>query len=513
MVSIILPVYNREKTILSALESVVCQSYKKWELIVVDDGSVDGTANVIASVHDDRIHYIKSAVNRGASHARNTGLNNAKGSKICYLDSDNTMHEDYLLIMTHKMNESEGCKLAYCAQRRFKCGEEISEIYILFSEFQRARLENHNYIDCGVLMHDRSLLDKIGFFNEEMRRLVDWEYFLRLTEDHTPLTVPCILSNYYFHKSDNQISNNEDIRISTSHIDTYLRSKPASRYIRSPLVEKMYFPHSKTKTGIRRKVSIVIPNYRIVEYLDICLSSIREFSKNHDFEIVIVDNNSGIHTRSYLGAIKDSFVKTCLNTRNYGFTHAVNQGIGLAEKERDIIILNNDTFVCDGWLEGMQKVFEYFPDVGLIVPQQAVLPGEKTIVNHQPWQDRGRETDINLSYHHRNVLRPLHYKYGGCVELKYAPFFCVYIPRATFDAVGLLDEENGPHYRSDWLYCDAVRTLAKRKIIYAPHSKVYHFVQKATNEMKSTDARMYKCMFVDNSWTDILKQQECRRSC
>jgi hypothetical protein len=79
----------------------------------------------------------------------------------------------------------------------------------------------------------------------------------------------------------------------------------------------------------------------------------------------------------------------------------------------------------------------------------------------------------------------------------------VYVPRSTLDALGPLDVENGPHYRSDRLYCDLVRDVMRRRIIYTPHSKVYHFVQRATTQLRNEDRELYTKMFVRNDWTEI----------
>jgi hypothetical protein len=87
--------------------------------------------------------------------------------------------------------------------------------------------------------------------------------------------------------------------------------------------------------------------------------------------------------------------------------------------------------------------------------------------------------------------------------LSYAPYFCVYVPRHTLAELGPLDVMNGPHYRSDRLYCDLVRDVARRRILYPPHAKVYHFVQRATAQLKQADATLYQKMFVRNDWSAI----------
>ncbi len=100
-VSIIVPVYNREKEILGCLESLVNQTLKEIEVIVVDDGSTDNTAGVVNSFNDARIRLIQTE-NRGQGLARNTGMDAAKGRYIGFVDSD----DDVSPVMYEKMYET-----------------------------------------------------------------------------------------------------------------------------------------------------------------------------------------------------------------------------------------------------------------------------------------------------------------------------------------------------------------------------------------------------------------------
>jgi len=90
IVSIIIPAYNAEKYIAESIRSILAQSYENWELIVVNDGSIDSTTKVVASFDDSRI-WIVEQKNSGVSAARNTGIDLAKGKYITFLDADDTI--------------------------------------------------------------------------------------------------------------------------------------------------------------------------------------------------------------------------------------------------------------------------------------------------------------------------------------------------------------------------------------------------------------------------------------
>jgi len=90
LVSIVMPAYNAEKYIEEAIQSVLMQTYKHWELIVIDDGSTDNTRSIIDTFKDKRIHLI-SQENAGVSAARNRGIDIVKGEYITFLDADDTL--------------------------------------------------------------------------------------------------------------------------------------------------------------------------------------------------------------------------------------------------------------------------------------------------------------------------------------------------------------------------------------------------------------------------------------
>ena len=88
LVSIIVPVYNRKDLLPRTLASVINQTYKNLEIIVVDDGSSDDIKSVVDSFNDARIKYVRHTENKGLPSARNTGLKTASGDFIAFLDSD-----------------------------------------------------------------------------------------------------------------------------------------------------------------------------------------------------------------------------------------------------------------------------------------------------------------------------------------------------------------------------------------------------------------------------------------
>lgn len=187
-VSIILPTYNRAYCIQRAVDSVRCQTWPEWELIVVDDGSSDGTEEIIAgyAAPDDRIHYHRQPNNRGVSAARNEGIRQARYEYIAFQDSDDVWHADKLEKQMRVFTENPGIGLVYCAMQG--TGQDGSVIRIPDAAMDERLLRGNlyglllqgNVIDAPTAVIRKSCVEKCGGFDETLSCLEDWELFLRI---------------------------------------------------------------------------------------------------------------------------------------------------------------------------------------------------------------------------------------------------------------------------------------------------------------------------------------------
>lgn len=195
LVSVVIPTKDRAAVVGAAIDSVVSQNYEHWELLIVDDGSNDGSDAVFAAFTDDpRVRVLHHETARGVAAARNTGLAHATGDYIAYLDSDNTWRPDFLELMVAFMT-SGGHRVGYAMSALTEAGGEERAIY-RGMPFHREALKERNYIDCIVLVHERSLLDEVGTFDETLRRNVDWDLFIRLADAAEFAFLPVIATEY-----------------------------------------------------------------------------------------------------------------------------------------------------------------------------------------------------------------------------------------------------------------------------------------------------------------------------
>lgn len=189
LVTVVMPAYNREGSVGTAIESVQAQTHQAWELLIVDDGSSDRTIEVVESFADDARIRLFRQDHRGVSAARNTGLENAAGEWIFYLDSDNRWTPGFLANM-----------LCYLRTTGRECG--YSSIAVEDDDgtitgyrgepFDWDACVHGNYVDLNAFGHTRELYQRFQGFDESLRRMVDWDLILRYTKHAVPSYAPFI---------------------------------------------------------------------------------------------------------------------------------------------------------------------------------------------------------------------------------------------------------------------------------------------------------------------------------
>jgi glycosyltransferase involved in cell wall biosynthesis len=194
LVSVVLPTYNRARTLRRAINSVLNQDYRNIELIVVDDGSQDETRDILNSIDDQRLRIIHHDRNRGLGAARNTGLFASTGEFIAFQDSDDEWLDGKLTSQVGSLEGSAAdCICVYCIKivygrnpdyvyghRRIACvpGPEVSKV----SGDVREILWRKNLVSTQTILCTRDAALKAGGFDPRLRNSVDWDFVLRLSE-------------------------------------------------------------------------------------------------------------------------------------------------------------------------------------------------------------------------------------------------------------------------------------------------------------------------------------------
>ena len=199
LVSVILPTHNRAYSIGRAIRSVLKQSYRSLELIIVDDGSTDQTEAVVAAMSDDRIHYIRKTINEGAAAARNAGLSEAHGELIAFQDSDDEWTPGRLNKQTSLLYESDADYVyGYIHYRKTLSGEEDrllpaeNDLSLLAGNIYPRMLQS-NLIGTPALVMRRRCYEKLGGFDTAMPAVEDYDYALRLAKNFSGCFLPEIV--------------------------------------------------------------------------------------------------------------------------------------------------------------------------------------------------------------------------------------------------------------------------------------------------------------------------------
>lgn len=178
--SIVIPTFNREKTINRAIDSILSQTFSDFEIIVVDDGSVDNTQEKISSYHSEKIKYYKTE-NFGVAHARNYGIKNSSAQYVGFLDSDDLMELNHL-------------QIAYDFINRVNCPEVI-HLNFLYGPENKAwvkknvlpkKLPDDIFKNCSLHVNCifiQNSIAKNNLFNESRNLMFaeDWDFFIKLS--------------------------------------------------------------------------------------------------------------------------------------------------------------------------------------------------------------------------------------------------------------------------------------------------------------------------------------------
>jgi glycosyltransferase involved in cell wall biosynthesis len=190
LVSVVIPTYNRAKTLARAIDSVLAQTYRNRELIVVDDGSTDDTDEILESYGDALIRVRQ--VNRGVSAARNLGIERSNGDPVAFLDSDDEWLPEKLERQMSLFDESDPLFICHTDEIWMRGGREIAQKRIHAKQggrfFERA-LERCLISPSSVLL-SRSLLDRVGRFDEDLPAAEDYDLWLRITAFHEVAFIP-----------------------------------------------------------------------------------------------------------------------------------------------------------------------------------------------------------------------------------------------------------------------------------------------------------------------------------
>lgn len=339
LVTVIVPTKDRARSVVETVRSVLGQTYQHWQLVVVDDGSTDGTADALAPfLADERVEYVRRDVAGGVARARNDGLRLARGDYVAYLDSDNTWVPDFLEVM-----------VAFVVPRRIRFAYAVSELREqpggqgrlayrgAVAPFDAAALRERNYIDCIVVLHERSLAEEVGGFDENLRRMVDWDLFIRMSHVTEFVPVPFVATVYDAWEV-------RDDRITISEPWGF-RFVIKSKYMLDWAAAERSLPDR-----VPGLTSVVVHARPGVDGLAVDLGRLDAVTPP-GVEVVLVDTGHSEQDAAVLALLEDRYPRARVVRVSEPVSLEVAHNIGaVAARGEHLVFLLDGTWVDEGWL-------------------------------------------------------------------------------------------------------------------------------------------------------------------
>lgn len=311
LISVIVPVYNGAEFVKDCVKSIQSQDYPAFEIIFIDDGSTDGSGEVIKNL--DIQHRYLYQENAGPAAARNTGIRNASGEFIAFLDVDDLWPENNIHYLLHFFREDPELMIVHGYGQLLELNEE-SGVY----EYTGNPEEGFTgYISAGL--YRREVFDRVGLYNEELKFGEDGDWFMRVEEIEVPMKKLKEVTLFVRRHGGNMTEGKSLVELNA--LEVFKRSLDRKR-----LGRKMDFPPPKETLPI----SVVVPCYNGEKYLAEALESILR-KEVRPAEVIVVDDGS--HDASVRVARSFEPHIRLIRQENQGAAAARNRGVEAATRE------------------------------------------------------------------------------------------------------------------------------------------------------------------------------------
>ena len=203
LVSVIVPTYNRPEMLATAISSILSQTMRSFEIIVINDAGTDVLPVLERFEGKGNIRYGAHDTNRGLAAARNTGIRAARGKYIAYLDDDDTFYPNHLETLTGFL-ESHDCRVAYtdanrALQHKTSDGFVTVEKEVIYSrDFNYDAILVDNFIPVLCVIHEKDCLSLSGMFDESLPRHEDWDLWIRMSRHEQFAHLPIVTCEFTY---------------------------------------------------------------------------------------------------------------------------------------------------------------------------------------------------------------------------------------------------------------------------------------------------------------------------
>jgi len=263
LISIVIPLYNKERFIKETLDSVFNQSFPDYEIIIVNDGSTDSSVFIVNAIEDQRITVLSNQ-NKGVSHARNFGISKANSDLIALLDGDDLWEPNHLENLYNLYEKFPDCGLyATAYNKKYFNGEKIKasynglakEYFGIIEDYFSASIKDSIAWTSAVLIPMKTFR-KVGVFDEEMRSGQDTDLWIRIALKDSVAFSSIASSNKII------LAPKYHLSYSTNRIDR-LKLFEKFKAVELPTTSfKKYMDLNRFSVAIERKIAKDYINYR-----------------------------------------------------------------------------------------------------------------------------------------------------------------------------------------------------------------------------------------------------------
>lgn len=211
--SVIVPLYNKEKYIQNAIQSILNQSFSDFELLIVNDCSTDNSLLELEKINSDKIRVIHHQVNKGLAATRNTGIKNTQSDYITFLDADDEWCPDFLKSIHHLIHNFSDAKIYATNYQEiwdttikypFNGSENLVPDFKGYLNFFKINLKQGIYCHGSVCFH-KEVFEKVGYYNESIRNSEDLDFNIRANY-HFQLAYDATQLMVYHMQTENQLT-------------------------------------------------------------------------------------------------------------------------------------------------------------------------------------------------------------------------------------------------------------------------------------------------------------------
>ncbi len=279
MFTVIIPLYNKKESIVQTINSVLNQTYSNFELVIINDGSTDGSDKLVEGLNDQRIRLINQS-NAGVSHARNSGIKEVKFNLIAFLDADDYWEPNYLEEMSKIIQSFPEVGLYGCAFDRvrnkviFRSDFRLPENYKgIIPNYFRHAVKNHLFSSSSVIIN-KAVTEKAGFFDERISSGEDLDMWFRIAFYHKVAFYNKVLVHYNLDAENRAMFQKHSLSKSLLHYTAkYAHMEQQNsefkffiNYYRITMIPKLMLNFQAGKRDITAYLSLIDPTGQSMQY-------------------------------------------------------------------------------------------------------------------------------------------------------------------------------------------------------------------------------------------------------